>query len=108
MAASFLFREEDSPGGSGGLSTTAGIAGVFDLAMEDPHYTLTGDCPRSLFVEEQTMRMACFAQRLYSATLAGMLLCLLAPTARGDKTRLSISGYDPVAYFTDGKPDHNR
>jgi enamine deaminase RidA (YjgF/YER057c/UK114 family) len=50
------------------------------------------------------MRMACFAQRLHSATLAGLLFCLLAPTARGDETRLSISGYDPVAYFTDGKP----
>jgi hypothetical protein len=29
---------------------------------------------------------------------------LLAPVARGDEPRLSISGYDPVAYFTDGKP----
>ena len=25
-------------------------------------------------------------------------------SARGDEPRLSISGYDPVAYFTDGKP----
>jgi enamine deaminase RidA (YjgF/YER057c/UK114 family) len=34
------------------------------------------------------------------------LLCtiLFGSTARGDETRLSISGYDPVAYFTDGKP----
>ena len=29
---------------------------------------------------------------------------LLAGTAWGDEPRLSISGYDPVAYFTDGKP----
>jgi enamine deaminase RidA (YjgF/YER057c/UK114 family) len=28
----------------------------------------------------------------------------IAPTARGDEPRLSISGYDPVAYFTQGKP----
>jgi len=30
------------------------------------------------------------------------LLCtiLFGSTARGDETRLSISGYDPVAYFT--------
>ena len=34
------------------------------------------------------------------------LLCatLFGSTARGDEARLSISGYDPVAYFTDGKP----
>ena len=29
---------------------------------------------------------------------------LLGPAAWSDETRLSISGYDPVAYFTDGKP----
>jgi enamine deaminase RidA (YjgF/YER057c/UK114 family) len=29
---------------------------------------------------------------------------LLVGTAWGDEPRLSISGYDPVAYFTDGKP----
>jgi hypothetical protein len=29
---------------------------------------------------------------------------LFGSTARGDEPRLSISGYDPVAYFTDGKP----
>ena len=31
-------------------------------------------------------------------------LTLLGSTARGDEPKLSISGYDPVAYFTDGKP----
>jgi enamine deaminase RidA (YjgF/YER057c/UK114 family) len=37
--------------------------------------------------------------------LVGLLSAtLLAPVARGDEPRLSISGYDPVAYFTDGKP----
>ena len=50
------------------------------------------------------MRKTCFAPRLRSAALAGLLFWLLAPTARGDEARLSISGYDPVAYFTDGKP----
>jgi enamine deaminase RidA (YjgF/YER057c/UK114 family) len=29
---------------------------------------------------------------------------LLVRTAWGDEPRLSINGYDPVAYFTDGKP----
>jgi enamine deaminase RidA (YjgF/YER057c/UK114 family) len=40
-----------------------------------------------------------------SATLLGFLCAMiLAPTARGDEPRVSISGYDPVAYFTDGRP----
>ena len=36
--------------------------------------------------------------------LALFFLALFGSTARGDEPRLSISGYDPVAYFTDGKP----
>jgi enamine deaminase RidA (YjgF/YER057c/UK114 family) len=48
---------------------------------------------------------ACFSRLVPSAALLGLLLAALAaPTARGDETRLAISGYDPVAYFTDGKP----
>ena len=40
-----------------------------------------------------------------SAALGGLLFAaVLAPGARGDEPKLSISGYDPVAYFTDGKP----
>jgi len=38
------------------------------------------------------------------ATLFGLLASLLGASAWGDEARLSISGYDPVAYFTDGKP----
>jgi enamine deaminase RidA (YjgF/YER057c/UK114 family) len=39
------------------------------------------------------------------ATLLGLLfVALFGSAARGDEPRLSISGYDPVAYFTDGKP----
>ena len=38
------------------------------------------------------------------ATLFGLLVSLLGASAWGDESRLSISGYDPVAYFTDGKP----
>jgi enamine deaminase RidA (YjgF/YER057c/UK114 family) len=39
------------------------------------------------------------------ATLLGLLfVALFGSTARGDEPRLSISGYDPVAYFTDGRP----
>jgi enamine deaminase RidA (YjgF/YER057c/UK114 family) len=104
MAASFLFREADSPGSSGGLSTRAGIMDALDLAADDTHYTLPGNQLRLSFVEENTMRMAYFSPRSRLAMVASLLFCLLAPTARGDETRLSISGYDPVAYFTDGKP----
>jgi enamine deaminase RidA (YjgF/YER057c/UK114 family) len=40
-----------------------------------------------------------------SAMVLGVLIVALhGYTARGDEPRLSISGYDPVAYFTDGKP----
>ena len=33
-----------------------------------------------------------------------VLATLLSSAARGEEARQSISGYDPVAYFTDGKP----
>jgi enamine deaminase RidA (YjgF/YER057c/UK114 family) len=49
----------------------------------------------------------CRAVRLAQtrATLVGLLfMVLFASTARGDEPKLSISGYDPVAYFTVGKP----
>ncbi len=40
-----------------------------------------------------------------AALLGGLLFVTLSgPVARGDEPRLSISGYDPVAYFTDGRP----
>ena len=39
------------------------------------------------------------------ATLLALLFAaLFASTAQADEPRLSISGYDPVAHFTDGKP----
>ena len=40
-----------------------------------------------------------------SAAFVGLLFAtMLAPGARSEEPRLSISGYDSVAYFTDGKP----
>src|ERR1700752_280943 len=40
-----------------------------------------------------------------SAGLTGLFcVAIFAFGARGDEPKLSISGYDPVAYFTDGKP----
>jgi enamine deaminase RidA (YjgF/YER057c/UK114 family) len=39
------------------------------------------------------------------ATVLGFLLAtILVPAARCEEPRLSISGYDPVAYFTEGRP----
>src|SRR6516162_9125467 len=39
-----------------------------------------------------------------SASVGLVLASLYSSAARGDEARLSIGGYDPVAYFTDGKP----
>ena len=40
-----------------------------------------------------------------SLVLAGLWFAtLLVPDARSEEPKLSISGYDPVSYFTDGKP----
>ena len=40
-----------------------------------------------------------------SATLLGLLFVPLVRTAaQADEPKLSISGYDPVAYFTEGRP----
>ena len=50
------------------------------------------------------MAKAYFAPLKRFAVLFGLILYLLVPAAWGDETRLAISGYDPVAYFTDGKP----
>src|SRR5271165_5884801 len=42
--------------------------------------------------------------RLSAALVALLGVTVLVPSARGEEPKLSISGYDPVAYFTDGKP----
>jgi len=42
---------------------------------------------------------------LHHPALFGLLLApVLATAARADEPRLSINGYDPVAYFADGRP----
>ena len=50
--------------------------------------------------------MGCYPSRLKpSAALLGLLFAMvLVPAARSEEPKLSISGYDPVAYFSDGKP----
>jgi enamine deaminase RidA (YjgF/YER057c/UK114 family) len=55
------------------------------------------------------MRSAYFYPLKPAAVLGGFLLMMpMAAVAGGDEPRLSISGYDPVAYFTDGKPVQGR
>jgi enamine deaminase RidA (YjgF/YER057c/UK114 family) len=49
-------------------------------------------------------RASFFALKLSATVLGVLFLALHGHTARGDEPRVSISGYDPVAYFTDGKP----
>ena len=45
------------------------------------------------------------ARQMLPTTLLGLLFAMvIASTARSEEPRLSISGYDPVAYFADGKP----
>jgi hypothetical protein len=39
-----------------------------------------------------------------AAMVGLMFLTVLVPSARSEEPKLSISGYYPVAYFTDGKP----
>jgi enamine deaminase RidA (YjgF/YER057c/UK114 family) len=51
------------------------------------------------------MREGCSSQLKLTAALAGWFcVTLFAPGARSEEPKLSISGYDPVGYFTDGKP----
>jgi len=53
------------------------------------------------------MRNACWrliSPLLRSGLLLGLFVALPGPGAWGEEARLSINGYDPVAYFTDGQP----
>jgi enamine deaminase RidA (YjgF/YER057c/UK114 family)/YHS domain-containing protein len=51
------------------------------------------------------MAKAYFPQLKPSAMLIGLLFpTVFVPIAWSEEPKLSISGYDPVAYFTDGKP----
>jgi enamine deaminase RidA (YjgF/YER057c/UK114 family) len=61
--------------------------------------TWADHCP-----EEDVQTASFFRLKRSTKLLALLSATLLAPMARGDELRLSISGYDPVAYFTDGKP----
>jgi hypothetical protein len=55
------------------------------------------------------MRKSCRSRLQLSVALAGLLCTtIFAPGARSEEPKLSISGYDPVAYFTDGKPTQGK
>jgi enamine deaminase RidA (YjgF/YER057c/UK114 family) len=48
---------------------------------------------------------ASFLAAVWQGTLIGLIFVALSGSAaRADEPRLSISGYDPVAYFTQGRP----
>jgi enamine deaminase RidA (YjgF/YER057c/UK114 family) len=45
------------------------------------------------------------SRQILPTTLLGLLFAtVVSSTGRSEEPKLSISGYDPVAYFTDGKP----
>jgi enamine deaminase RidA (YjgF/YER057c/UK114 family) len=49
-------------------------------------------------------RASFFQLKPSAAVLAVLFMTVLGYAARGDEPRLSISGYDPVAYFTEERP----
>jgi enamine deaminase RidA (YjgF/YER057c/UK114 family) len=75
---------------------------VFDLAVGGEHIAgaLEADYGRG----RMTMWRAAVLALRCAALLGLLLMPLLGTAAQADEPRLSISGYDPVAYFTDGKP----
>jgi enamine deaminase RidA (YjgF/YER057c/UK114 family) len=60
--------------------------------------------PHRLATEARLARVAGEDDMWRAACLGSLLVTLVGPSAWGDEPRLSIGGYDPVAYFTDGKP----
>jgi enamine deaminase RidA (YjgF/YER057c/UK114 family) len=54
--------------------------------------------------EEDVQTASDFGMRRSTKLLAMLCAAFLARTAWADEPKLSISGYDPVSYFTDGKP----
>jgi enamine deaminase RidA (YjgF/YER057c/UK114 family) len=55
-------------------------------------------------LEEDVQTASFLGPKRSTKLLALLFATFLARTAWGDELRLSISGYDPVAYFTDEKP----
>jgi enamine deaminase RidA (YjgF/YER057c/UK114 family) len=57
-----------------------------------------------LWERTQMARNSLFGLKTSATLLGTLLITLFGFSARGDEPKLSISGYDSVAYFTDGKP----
>jgi hypothetical protein len=87
----------------------AHIANVFEPPTEDAHYIRfhshdekSGQKPRGegdvgrLFISTEAI---CTARRVHVRN---------GPAARSEEPKLSISGYDPVAYFPGGKPKQGK
>jgi hypothetical protein len=84
-------------------------ADAFDPTMCNAHYPCfvgaTKRLERWYSPEERAMSERYPSRLKAPAAMVGlMFLTVLVPSARSEEPKLSISGYYPVAYFTDGKP----
>ncbi len=85
----------------------AHISKAFDPTADNAHYTRfrNHDEKSGHNLGDKAMSEVCLPRLKMSAALLGVLFAtVLVPTARSEEPKLSISGYDPVAYFTEGKP----
>src|SRR6266404_2940455 len=91
----------------GRMSELVHIANAFDPTAGGGQYTRFGNHneksgrnPR-----KKAMRELRLPRLRPSAAMVGLLFAtVLVPVARSEEPKLSIRGYDTVAYFTDGKP----
>ena len=61
-------------------------------------------CLTIAIFEEEVVRRTFSTPLKLSITLVAVFVALFGAAARSDEARIALSGYDPVAYFTDGKP----
>jgi enamine deaminase RidA (YjgF/YER057c/UK114 family) len=87
------------------------MADAFDLATQGEHHNSLGQLLATGCANgrpgsgRKAMWKLSLSERKPSVALTALLLAmLLASAARGGEARLSMGGYDPVAYFTDRKP----
>ena len=85
----------------------AHIANAFDPTAGKAQYTQfrNHDEKSGRKQGEKAMWQLCLPPLKLFAAMVGLgFATVLMPAARSEEPKLSISGYDPVAYFTDGKP----
>ncbi len=74
-------------------------------AIDSAQYFAVRDWSLKPWRGKTTMSRDAFLVPMWGpASVALFFVTLFGSTAWGDEPKLSISGYDPVAYFTDGKP----